>query len=438
MSRLFFIICFVLCYAPLKAQVSSAYTSYFTGNDNDVQTSPTGGVCMMGGSVEDDDAMRWFLQRANGGDILVLRASGAAGYNNYFYSELGVTVNSVETIVCHNASCADEAYIHQKIAQAEAIWFAGGDQWRYVSYWRGTKIDSLINVAISERNVVIGGTSAGMAILGGFYFTAQNNTITSAAALANPFNSSLTVDSVQFIQSSPYLKEVITDTHYDNPDRKGRHVAFLARIFNDYATAAKGIACNERTAVCVSPDGIARVFGRFPQNQNHEAFFIQVNCEEANNGPETIQNGQALTWNRDGKALKVYRVKGNPEGSNTFNLNDWKTGSGGTWEHWAVNVGMLGIEEGTAPNCTLTSLDALDKQRGGALFYPNPAGDHVHFSEYGVKKAVAIDALGKMYALKFEENGDVTISLKNLPKHQPLIVFVYTEQKVHKVRLIRF
>lgn len=26
------------------------------------------------------------------------------------------------------------------------------------------------------------------------------------------------------------LKNVITDTHYNNPDRKGRHVTFMARI----------------------------------------------------------------------------------------------------------------------------------------------------------------------------------------------------------------
>ena len=53
----------------------------------------------MGGATEDDNAMIWFLERSNGGDILVLRTSGSDGYNNYLFSELGVNVNSVETIV---------------------------------------------------------------------------------------------------------------------------------------------------------------------------------------------------------------------------------------------------------------------------------------------------------------------------------------------------
>ena len=78
------------------------YTSYFTGNTMDKKTSPKGGVCLMGGSSEDDNALRWFLDQSDGGDILVLRASGSNGYNDYMYSDLGVTINSVESIVVKN------------------------------------------------------------------------------------------------------------------------------------------------------------------------------------------------------------------------------------------------------------------------------------------------------------------------------------------------
>ena len=97
-------------------------TSYFTGNNNDVYRETNGGVCLMGGATEDDNAMIWFLERSNGGDILVLRTSGSDGYNNYLFGELGVNVNSVETIVLNNSSAADESYIHNKVLNAEAIW----------------------------------------------------------------------------------------------------------------------------------------------------------------------------------------------------------------------------------------------------------------------------------------------------------------------------
>ena len=228
----------------------------------------------MGGATENDNAMIWFLQQANGGDVLVLRASGSDGYNNYMYSGLGVSVNSVETIVFNNSYASSEAYIHQKIQQAEAIWFAGGDQWDYISNWRNSAIDSLINDAISSRNIVVGGPSAGMAILGGFYFSAQDGTVTSSTALSNPFDNNVTVDSLPFI-SNQFLSDVITDTHYDNPDRKGRHLVFLARILVDYGIEAKGIACDEYTAICIDTNGIARVYGDYP-NYDDNAYFIQT------------------------------------------------------------------------------------------------------------------------------------------------------------------
>ena len=237
---------------------SQNYTSYFTGNSTDSQQSANGGICLMGGATEDDNAMKWFLERANGGDVLVIRASGSDGYNDYFYTDLGIPVNSVETIVFHNASAANDSYIHERIEKAEAIWIAGGNQWNYVSFWRATAIDSLINAGIQNRNMAIGGTSAGMAILGGYYFSAQYGTVTSAEALANPFDSDITLDNAPFIDL-PILQDVVTDTHYDDPDRKGRHVVFLARMLHDDGISAKGIACDEYTAVCIDENNMAAV-----------------------------------------------------------------------------------------------------------------------------------------------------------------------------------
>lgn len=354
--------------------IGQAYTSYFTGNNTDVVTAPLGGNCLMGGATEDDEAMKWFLQRANGGDILVLRASGSNGYNNYLYSELGVDVNSVETIVFHNASASNEPYVHQRIQQAEAIWFAGGDQWNYISYWRNTPVDSLINVGISERNIVIGGTSAGMAIQGSYYFSAQNNTVTSNAALQNPYNVNVTVDGAPFL-NIPYMDNVITDTHYDNPDRKGRHSVFLARILTDDGVAGRGIACDEYTAVCIDENGLARVYGGHPTYDDN-AYFIQVNCELNDYTPETCTSGMPLTWNRNGEALKVYAVKGTSTGANTFDLTDWQTGTGGTWQHWSIEDGVLTETAGSALNCQSVGIAVYVEE--SLTVYPNPASDYVY------------------------------------------------------------
>ena len=163
----------------------------------------------------------------------------------------------------NNALASNDPYVIQKIQDAEAIWFAGGDQWNYISYWRNSPIDNAINQAIQQRNIVVGGTSAGMVIQGEYYFSAQNGTVTSATALSNPYNASVTVDSSAFIHNN-YLDNTITDTHFDNPDRKGRLMTFLAKISADYGVFAKAIACDEYTSVCIDTNGLARVFGGYP------------------------------------------------------------------------------------------------------------------------------------------------------------------------------
>lgn len=367
---------YFLCTLLTISQIglSQSYTSYLTGSANDVIVNGGGGVCLMGGASENNEAMKWFLRRANEGDVVVLRASGSDGYNEYFYSDLGIPINSVETILMHNQDAANEAYVQQKVAEAEAIWFAGGDQWDYISFLRNTPIDSIINANIENRSVVIGGTSAGMAIQGGLYFTAQNGTVTSQQMLQNPFHPNCTLDSASFI-SNEFLADVITDTHYDNPDRAGRHVAFLARIYSDYQIRAKGIACEEYTSVCIDENGLARVFGSAPEFDD-KVYFIQINCEIGEAIPEVLNASTPLTWNYNEEVISVYKVDGTESGSNTFNLNTWDSGQGGDWEFWHVENGQLFQNAGEQPLCIpLSSRETADDE---FLLFPNPTKNHIN------------------------------------------------------------
>ena len=353
------------------------YSSYFTGNTTDIVTNPLGGVCLMGGATEDDNAMIWFLEKANEGDVLVLRTSGSDGYNDYMYSSLGVTINSVETIVCNNAFASNDPYLHEKIQNAEAIWFAGGDQWNYVSYWRNTAVDSLINIAIEERNIVIGGTSAGMAIQGSYYFSAENGTVTSAQALANPYNNNITVDSTSFLVNE-HMNQVITDTHFDNPDRKGRLMTFLARINTNYGVLGKAIACDEYTSVCIDTNGIAHVYGGYPTYDDN-AYFIQSNCELTSPSPENCSNGAPLDWNHGGTAIKAYRVKGIADGTNTFDLNNWQDGTGGDWLDWSVSNGTFNEQSGADLTCSVLNNHELISSIEIEIA-PNPTSDYIVIS----------------------------------------------------------
>lgn len=401
----------LLLFILVGCQIASAqpYTSYFTGNTTDVDTIGQGGICLMGGATEDDNAMIWFLERANEGDVLVLRASGSDGYNDYMFNQLGVTLNSVETIVCSSAAASDETYVQQAIEDAEAIWFAGGDQWDYVSYWRNTAVDSLINWGIQNKGLVVGGTSAGMAIQGEYYFSAENGTVTSATALGNPYVNNVTVDNTPFIQHD-ILTNTITDTHYDNPDRKGRHVTFLARMVTDNGlTFAQGIACDEYTAVCIDENGIAKVYGGHPTYDDN-AYFIRVNCDNIGTGhePENCTSGNPLDWNRSNTALQVYEVKGTASANNSFDLNDWTSATGGQWESWWVNQGTLNEASSSQIDCTAGFTD----HEHHFTIYPNPAQDQLLVESVSVGMFKIYDLSGKIHLKGTLESG--LIDIENL------------------------
>ena len=208
MKKLLLSISLVITMFYVKAQ---NYTSYFTGDTSDVNTPTVGVSVIMGGATEHDSAMVWFLQHSGGGDVVVLRTSGSNGYNDYMYSQLGVSVNSVETIVCNNASASNDPYVIHQLMNAEALWFAGGDQWTYVSYWNNTPLDTIFNYLINVKKIPVGGTSAGMAILSHIVNTAENGSATSAASLANPYVSNITLQKDEFI-FTPWLNNVVTDT----------------------------------------------------------------------------------------------------------------------------------------------------------------------------------------------------------------------------------
>lgn len=339
---------FVMCFSiSIQAQ---SYTSWKVGSTTDVTRTTTAGICLMGGGLDNDDAIKWMFQKADGGDVVVLRSAGTDGYNAYMYSELGVTVNSVETIIIDTRAKANITEIATKIRNAEALFIAGGDQATYVSYWKDTPIENAINYLINIKKVPVGGTSAGCAILGKYYFSAATASILSAEALANPYNSGVTIGANDFI-NSPILANTITDTHYNNPDRRGRQTAFLARMWKDLGTGinAKGIGVYEKTAVCIDQNGIARVFA--PATTSF-AYFYQI---ETNSTPETVVSSTSLTWNNNGKGVKILKIAGNTTGSTTFDLNNWITTSGtnATWGNIKVINGTLTEILGGSPPSTV-------------------------------------------------------------------------------------
>lgn len=371
------------------AQNSEAFTSYLTGSSEDAMVEPEFGLCMMGGGIEHDEAMKWFLQKANGGDVVVLRASGSNGYNNYMYNQLGVSLNSVETIVFHSVDASFDEYVLTRLNGAEAIWIAGGDQEDYINYWKGTPVQDAINELLNERGGAVGGTSAGMAILGQGYFTGINGSATSAIAMNNPFHYTVNLGWNDFIEA-PFLGNTITDSHLNERNRYGRLMTFMARlIVENNLESIRGIGANQHVAVAIDQDGKARVFGDYPQYSDEFMYFLRSNCE-VDQAPEVIQSGIPLTWNRSQKAVKVYKVPATSTGENFFSLSDWETGHGGEWQNWYIDSGTLSrVENQYPPNCVV-NVRNIDKLH--FTIYPNPTSEKL-IAEFPFSDSTSWDIL---------------------------------------------
>src|SRR5688572_20937039 len=87
----------------------------FTGDAADVTVPTELGIVLMGGSTDVDQALQWMIDRAKGGDVIIIRASGSTGYNDYIY-ELG-KVNSVETLLIDSREKALKESVGKRIRE---------------------------------------------------------------------------------------------------------------------------------------------------------------------------------------------------------------------------------------------------------------------------------------------------------------------------------
>jgi beta-aspartyl-peptidase (threonine type) len=301
-----------------------------SGDPKDVTTTTKGGVALIGGGGNVDGAFKWMIDRSGGGDVVVIRASGDYLYNEDI-SKLG-KVNSVETLLINSREAANDEKTAATIRNAEMLFITGGDQSNYMNFWRNTKTSEAINYLLNKKKVPVGGTSAGCAILSGFYYSGETGSATAEAAM-DPYDRLVTLYNNDFLQP-PFLKNIITDQHYVARRRQARHVAFMSRIIADWKTFPKGIAPDERTAVCVDDQGNAQVIGE------GKAYFLQTDASKA---PELCKAGEPLQWKADKKAIKVYEIQGSPTGSGHFSVTDFDAAKaqGGKWYWWWVEEGLL-------------------------------------------------------------------------------------------------
>lgn len=219
------------------------------------------GLLLMGGGDRNFDALHWFMRKAGNGHIVVLRASQAGEIGEEFFNEVG-GIKSVETFVFSDREQASDPEMLAALKRADGIFLAGGDQSRYVRYWRGTPVAAALDAHV-RAGKPLGGTSAGLAMQGEYLYGAMDGgSQISPRALADPLGPENTIET-GFLHLD-LLKGIVTDTHFTERNRLGRLIAFVAKAESMAGHALIGLGVDEDAAVAVEGNGNARVYATAP------------------------------------------------------------------------------------------------------------------------------------------------------------------------------
>ncbi|GAA5216662.1 cyanophycinase [Corallincola platygyrae] len=248
------------CGYGVRPALPAGLSQLISGSTDDqcaTLTSGQGAALLMGGGSDVDDA---FANRVKphigaGSDVVVLRASGTDAYNDYLQSL--IAADSVETLIIDSRTLANSDYVDWVIRSAEFVFVAGGDQSEYLNLWQGTKVQTALQ-SVFDKGGVIGGTSAGMAIMAASVYDPDGVAGAVSSEVVTDFCHQTLNFSSSFV-SLPMLANSLTDTHFYERDRMGRAVVSLGH----HSTQHFAIAASEGTSLFVDSFGVGVVDGSY-------------------------------------------------------------------------------------------------------------------------------------------------------------------------------
>ncbi len=181
---------------PPKPAPAPAYTYAAVGDPRlpaAVTAPTTPSFVLMGGGPDVDEAFRWMIGRAgirpgSGGRFVVIRATGTDAYNPYLYYSDGagataapaaedwvggaaLGLSSVETLVIPSRAAADDDVRQRGGRQRPRCLHRRWRSGRLHPLLEGLRASTRPCRALIGRQIPLGGTSAGLAVLGQFDYT---------------------------------------------------------------------------------------------------------------------------------------------------------------------------------------------------------------------------------------------------------------------------
>jgi cyanophycinase len=206
-------------------------------------TQAAGALVIVGGGSISNEIKAKFVELAGGqkAKIVVIPtasidADKSEKRDGYLNQWRPFTPASLELLHTRDRKQADDPGFAKAIREATAVWFSGGDQNRIIAAYGGTLVEKELHKVL-ERGGVIGGTSAGAAIMSDVMIQGGRDA------------------SVKTGPGFGFLNGVVVDQHFTERKRIGRLRHVLA-THPQYA----GLGIDEGTAVVVR-NGRAEIFG---------------------------------------------------------------------------------------------------------------------------------------------------------------------------------
>jgi cyanophycinase len=210
---------------------------------------PQGTVIAVGGGSLGPRIYEAFINAAGGPNSLILDVpnnsigkptSTAPESSGEGFRKHGA--HNVQVLFTQSREVADSDAFVAIIKQAKGIWFEGGRQYRVMEAYAGTKTERAF-AEVLERGGVIGGSSAGMAVLGDFLVRGA------------PSEDNYILDYPGFEKGLGYLRNTATDMHVVARERLPDLTSVTARY-----PKVLGISADEGTAWVVHGD-VGHVIG---------------------------------------------------------------------------------------------------------------------------------------------------------------------------------
>jgi len=223
----------------------------------DDSRSPKGHLVIIGGGERTDDIMNRFVALAGGpGKAHIIVLSMASSTPDTTGMEQAAELisrgaASAEWMDIKREQAADPAIL-EKLDKATGIFFSGGDQVRVTRAILGTPVHHKL-LDMYQRGAVIGGTSAGAAIMSRVMLTGEELINRDSTEMFT----SMRKGNVETIEGLGFLTKVIIDQHFVKRKRLNR---LICVVLEHPELPAIGI--DESTAILVNPDGTAEVMGQ--------------------------------------------------------------------------------------------------------------------------------------------------------------------------------